>query len=110
MIRRPPRSTQSRSSAASDVYKRQASWQSITRISCRPRLFSRVMAWVCGVGGGGKTLFGEQRRERVKEALLVLFDRQQVIAALLIKNLLYRRHLSMRRIGQHDLTDDIQLS
>src|SRR5450756_3108946 len=26
MIRRPPRSTQSRSSAASDVYKRQVSW------------------------------------------------------------------------------------
>src|SRR5450756_253928 len=26
MIRRPPRSTQSRSSAASDVYKRQAGW------------------------------------------------------------------------------------
>src|SRR5450756_1777570 len=26
MIRRPPRSTQSRSSAASDVYKRQADW------------------------------------------------------------------------------------
>src|SRR5450756_1439026 len=26
MIRRPPRSTQSRSSAASDVYKRQARW------------------------------------------------------------------------------------
>ena len=26
MIRRPPRSTQSRSSAASDVYKRQALW------------------------------------------------------------------------------------
>jgi len=46
------------------------------------------MAWVCGVGGGGKTLFGEQRRERFKETLLVLFDRQQVIATLLIKNLL----------------------
>jgi hypothetical protein len=29
---------------------------------------------------------------------------------LLIKNLLYRLHLSMRRIGQHDLIDDIQLS
>ena len=26
MIRRPPRSTQSRSSAASDVYKRQDAW------------------------------------------------------------------------------------
>ena len=64
---------------------------------------------MCGVGGGGKTLFGEQRRERFKETLLVLFDRQQVIATLLIKNLLYRRHLSMGRIGQHDFTDDVQL-
>src|ERR1017187_1057352 len=86
-----------------------ASWQSITRISCRPRLFSRVMAWVCGVGGGGKTLFGKQRRESFKEARLVLFDRQQVIAALLIKNLLGRRHLRMRGIGQHDFIDDVQL-
>ena len=64
---------------------------------------------MCGVGGGGKTLFGAQRRERFKETLLVLFDRQQVIAALLIKNLLYRRHLSMGRIGQHEFTHDIQL-
>ena len=47
---------------------------------------------MCGVGGGGKTLFGEQRRERFKETLLVLFDRQQVIATLLIKNLFYRFH------------------
>src|ERR1017187_5497086 len=86
-----------------------ASWQSITRISCRPRLFSRVMAWVRGVGGGGKTLFGEQRRERFKEALLILFDRQQVIAALLVKNLLGRLHLRMRRIRQHDFTHDVQI-
>ena len=64
---------------------------------------------MCGVGGGGKTLFGAQRRERFKETLLVLFDRQQVIAALLIKNLLYRRYLRMRRIGQHDFIDHVQL-
>ena len=38
MIRRPPRSTQSRSSAASDVYKRQVSGFSIEEIE--PRLFS----------------------------------------------------------------------
>ena len=62
-----------------------------------------------GVGGGGKTLFGEQRGESFKKALLVLLDRQQVIAALLVKNLLYRFHLSMGRIGQHDLIDDVQL-
>src|SRR5450756_3169398 len=33
MIRRPPRSTQSRSSAASDVYKRQAMYRSATGVS-----------------------------------------------------------------------------
>ena len=34
MIRRPPRSTQSRSSAASDVYKRQR----VSKIAVKPRL------------------------------------------------------------------------
>ena len=62
-----------------------------------------------GVCGGGKTLFGEQRRERFKETLLVLFDRQQVLPALLIKNLSRRLHLRVRRIGKHDFADDIQL-
>src|SRR5680860_1702744 len=36
MIRRPPRSTQSRSSAASDVYKRQG--RTTTRLDCTPAL------------------------------------------------------------------------
>ena len=36
MIRRPPRSTQSRSSAASDVYKRQLRTQTTTSTSCIP--------------------------------------------------------------------------
>ena len=35
MIRRPPRSTQSRSSAASDVYKRQA-------LDCHPDIMDKV--------------------------------------------------------------------
>src|SRR5450756_3109922 len=35
MIRRPPRSTQSRSSAASDVYKRQVSWHTVSRVPRR---------------------------------------------------------------------------
>ena len=64
---------------------------------------------MCGVGRGGKTLFGEQRLKRFKKALLVLFDRQQVFAALLIKNLLCRLHLGMRRIGEHSFIDDVQL-
>jgi hypothetical protein len=65
------------------------------------------MTWVWGVGGGGKTLFGEQRFQCFKKALLVLFDRQHVLAALFIKNLPGRLHLSMRRIGQHDFIDDV---
>ena len=40
---------------------------------------------------------------------MVLFDRQQVLPALLIKNLPGRLHLSMRRIGQHGFIDDVQL-
>src|SRR5450756_1976380 len=45
MIRRPPRSTQSRSSAASDVYKRQLQW--LPQISPGPCLgtFSSPMTW-----------------------------------------------------------------
>lgn len=62
-----------------------------------------------GVGRGGKGLFGEQRRERLAEILLVLFDRQQVLAALVIEDLAGRRHLRMRGIGQHDLPHDVQL-
>ena len=61
-----------------------------------------------GVGRGGKTLFGQQRLERGKEAFLILFNGQQVVGPLAIKNLLGRRHLSMRRIGHHDLTDHVQ--
>src|SRR5665809_94515 len=54
MIRRPPRSTQSRSSAASDVYKRQrlllaALWRK------RAQLLQRV-AHIVGIGAGGGDL------------------------------------------------------
>ena len=68
------------------------------------------MVWVRGVGRGGKTLFGaEPRGERFKENLLILFDRQQVLAALFVENLLYRLHLGVGRIGQHEFTDHVQL-
>ena len=40
---------------------------------------------------------------------MVLFDRQQILPALLIKNLSCGLHLSVRRIGQHDFIDDVQL-
>ena len=61
------------------------------------------MAWVCAVGGGGKTLWGEQRFEGFKEVFLVLFDRHEVIAALLVEDLARMGHLRMGRIAQHDL-------
>ena len=40
---------------------------------------------------------------------MVLFDRQQVLPALLIKNLSRRLHLRVRRIGEHDFIDNVQL-
>src|SRR5450756_3078328 len=46
MIRRPPRSTQSRSSAASDVYKRQQAWtRRTTRSSSRNAARRRRLSW-----------------------------------------------------------------
>src|SRR5680860_1917521 len=51
MIRRPPRSTQSRSSAASDVYKRQVLWTIVAKVKehlrqqgllTRAEMFSRL--------------------------------------------------------------------
>ena len=62
-----------------------------------------------GVGRGGKTLFGEQRGQRGEEFLLISFDRQQVIAALLVEDLPRVRHLGVGGIGQHDFADQVQL-
>jgi len=39
---------------------------------------------VCGVGERGKTLVGEERFQRGKEVLLVLFDRQEVVTSLVV--------------------------
>src|SRR5450756_2224422 len=50
MIRRPPRSTQSRSSAASDVYKRQTMARAIKRISTQ-RGHDITRATLCCFGG-----------------------------------------------------------
>src|SRR5680860_861967 len=50
MIRRPPRSTQSRSSAASDVYKRQPKWREVNLAASLPG-FKRsraAEAWLAG--------------------------------------------------------------
>ena len=61
------------------------------------------------MGGGGKTLLGEQRFQRFKELLLVLLYGHQVIAALLIEDLACMRHLGMSRIAEHDLAHQVQL-
>src|SRR5664280_1177577 len=50
MIRRPPRSTLSSSSAASDVYKRQA--------DARPGLMKRMSRWVLHVSAAGPLPYG----------------------------------------------------
>ena len=47
MIRRPPRSTQSRSSAASDVYKRQESEVAGPGVCCTPRHTTSQPSRVC---------------------------------------------------------------
>ena len=60
-----------------------------------------------GVGRGGKTLFGQQRFEGLEERFLVLFDRQHIVAALLVEDLLYRLHLGVCGIGQHGFPYDL---
>jgi hypothetical protein len=55
-------------------------WLSITRISLRLRLRSRLQARVCGVGAGGKTALFKQRGNGLVQGLLVVFDREDVIA------------------------------
>ena len=65
--------------------------------------------WLRAVGRGGKTLFGQQRGESFKEGLLIFLNRQQVIGALLIENLLHGLHLRVGGMGQHDLAHHVQL-
>src|SRR5678815_4408796 len=62
MIRRPPRSTLDRSSAASDVYKRQVPWH----IHCQPVVWTKVEPKIVDVasgeyrvGGADETFVGE---------------------------------------------------
>jgi len=64
--------------------------------------------WVRGVGRGGKALLGQQRGEGFKESLLIFLNGQQVIGALLIKNLFSGLHLGVGGIGQHDLIDHVE--
>ena len=70
---------------------------------------SRVSARVRGVGRGGKTLVGEERFQRGKEVLLVLFNRQEILPSLVVEDLFGLRDLGVGRVGQHDLVHQIQL-
>ena len=56
MIRRPPRSTLDRSSAASDVYKRQASLVEAVFRNAQRRWFG-VLFWFCVLGPFGALLY-----------------------------------------------------
>src|SRR5450756_2834784 len=76
MIRRPPRSTQSRSSAASDVYKRQAGMDRLAARDDRGRDDRRGREVApLGVGGAdADRLVGELGGERVAVRLAVRDD------------------------------------
>ena len=60
------------------------------------------------VGRGGKTLLGEQRVESFKKGLLIFLNRQQEIAALVVKGLAHGLHLGMGGIGQHDFIHHVE--
>src|SRR5450756_2961276 len=70
MIRRPPRSTQSRSSAASDVYKRQQGWN-LDRFEFRAPGFTQVkLSGHLAVGGDGVRFTGPAEIETGDPKLL----------------------------------------
>src|SRR5438128_11229362 len=76
-----------------------------TRISRRLRLRSRVRARVWVVGRGGKFPRRQKCRQGLNQFLLVLLDRQRVIAPALEENLLGRFDLSVKRVGQRRPVD-----
>jgi hypothetical protein len=61
------------------------------------------------VGAGGKTLRGQQRFQVFEEVFLIFFDRQQIVSAAFINDLLHRFHLGVGGIGQHDFIHQVQL-
>ena len=62
------------------------------------------------MGGGGKSLFGEQAFEGLLDGPLVAFDREQIVASLLVEDLPGGFILRVERVGQHDLADQIQVA
>src|SRR5680860_235458 len=68
MIRRPPRSTQSRSSAASDVYKRQVEWCYNKPFTCER--FADLTRVVCATAEAGDNISIKLLKDEAKEALV----------------------------------------
>ena len=62
------------------------------------------------MGRGGKILFGKQAFEGFLDGQLVALDREQIVATLLIEDLLRRFNLRVEGIGQHDLAEQILLA
>ena len=60
------------------------------------------------VAPGGKGLWFKQALESALEGGLVAFNRQEVIAPLLVENLLGALHLGVQGIAQHDLAGQVQ--
>src|SRR5450756_1946588 len=100
MIRRPPRSTQSRSSAASDVYKRQAS---LARTACRRR------ERPCSSGWRPTKTRGDSMPERAAPDPLyvasrrVLLDALEALSAQRRAAILVGAHAVYLRVGKGDL-------
>src|SRR5882672_4946086 len=73
------------------------------RTSRRDRLCSRCRTWVSFVGRGGKRLRLQLFLQCFVEGLLILFDREDVIASPLKNDLLCRHILRVQRIHDHQL-------
>ena len=61
------------------------------------------------MGRGGKGLFDEQLFQCLLDGRLVALDRQEVVCALLVEDLLRGFILGVQGIGQHDLSQEILL-
>ena len=61
------------------------------------------------MGRGGKGLLHKQAFECGLDGRLIAFDREQIIPALLIEYLACRFILRVKRVGQHDLAQQILL-
>src|SRR5450756_2670814 len=98
MIRRPPRSTQSRSSAASDVYKRQTQWHLLGISPIATQCHKPAT-----VSGGGKSEISKSLLDAVvfANAWTANFDTDIETVADLIATDFADRHTDPTRNGDH---------